>query len=61
MPTEKLVGMHGADLLGTSFFENTLKPNYNHCLAGEAISYTELFEYPRGRRFIAPAHPDGAA
>ena len=56
MPAEKLVGMHGADLLGTSFFEKTLKPNYDRCFAGEAISYTEWFEYPRGRRFIAVSY-----
>ena len=29
MLAEKLVGVHGADLLGTSFFENALKPNYD--------------------------------
>jgi len=48
--------MHGADLLGTSFFENTLRPNYDCCFAGEAINYTEWFEYPRGRRFIAVSY-----
>jgi PAS domain S-box-containing protein len=53
IPAEKLVGAHGADLLGTSFFEQTLRPNYDRCFAGEAISYTEWFDYPRGRRFMA--------
>jgi PAS domain S-box-containing protein len=53
IPAEKLVGAHGADLLGTTFFEQTLRPNYDRCFAGEAISYTEWFDYPRGRRFMA--------
>ena len=53
---EGLVGVHGADLLGTSFFENTLRPNYDRCFAGEATSFTEWFEYPRGRRFIAASY-----
>lgn len=53
VPAERLVGVHGADLLGTNFFENTLKPSYDRCLAGEAVSYNEWFEYPRGRRFMA--------
>lgn len=56
MPAERLVGMHGADLLGPNFFENTLKPNYDRCFAGEAVSYTEWFDYPRGRRFIAVSY-----
>jgi C4-dicarboxylate-specific signal transduction histidine kinase len=56
IPAERLVGVHGADLLGTSFFESTLKPNYDRCFAGEAMSYAEWFEYPRGRRFIAVSY-----
>ena len=56
IPVERLAGMHGADLLGTSFFESTLKPNYDRCFAGETVSYTEWFEYPRGRRFIAVSY-----
>ena len=56
IPAEKLVGVHGADLLGTSFFEQTLKPNYDRCFAGKAISYTEWFDYPRGRRFMAVSY-----
>jgi len=56
LPTERLIGLHGADLLGTSFFEQTLKPNYDRCFAGKTISYTEWFEYPRGRRFIAVSY-----
>ena len=56
LPAERLVGVHGADLLGTSFFEQTLKPNYDRCFSGKTISYTEWFEYPRGRRFIAVSY-----
>ena len=56
LPAQGLVGMHGADLLGANFFENTLKPNYDRCFAGEAISYTTWFEYPGGRRFIAASY-----
>jgi signal transduction histidine kinase len=55
-PAERLVGVHGADLLGTNFFENMLKPNYDRCFAGEAVNYTEWFEYPRGRRFVAVSY-----
>jgi C4-dicarboxylate-specific signal transduction histidine kinase len=56
MPVEKLVGMHVADLLGTTFFEQMLKPKYDRCFAGEELSFTEWFTYPRRRRYLSASY-----
>ena len=62
MPPETIVGKHLADLFGTKFFEQTLKPNYDRCFAGEEVRYEEWFSYPRGRRYLevsySPLRPD---
>jgi PAS domain S-box-containing protein len=50
MPADLLVGTHVADLLGITFFDQTLKPNYERCFAGEEVRYTEWVTYPRSRR-----------
>src|SRR5262249_18171846 len=39
LSAERIVGKHVADLVGTNFFEQTLKPNYDLCFAGEELSF----------------------
>ena len=52
MPPERIVGKHVGDLLGTTFFEQRLKPNYDRCFAGKEVRYAEWFSYPFGRRYL---------
>ena len=52
MPPERIVGKHVGDLLGTTFFEQRLKPNYDRCFAGKEVRYAEWFSYPFGRCYL---------
>ncbi len=56
LSAERIVGKHVADIVGTNFFEQTLKPNYDRCFAGEEISFAEWFTIARGRRYWAVTH-----
>jgi PAS domain S-box-containing protein len=56
MPAETLVGAHVADVVGTTFFEQTLKPKCDRCFAGEEASYSDWFSYPTGRRYLSVSY-----
>jgi PAS domain S-box-containing protein len=62
VPTEKIVGMHVADVVGINVFEQTIKPQLDQCFAGEEVSYAEWFTNSCGRRYMAitysPMRPD---
>jgi PAS domain S-box-containing protein len=49
IPSERMVGMHVADLLGLEMFEK-VKANLERCFAGEDLSYADWFTNPLGRR-----------
>lgn len=53
MPAEKIVGMHVADLIGADFFERTVKPSLDRCLAGEQLTFTEWFTTELGRFYLS--------
>jgi len=53
LSTTDLVGTHLADIVGSAFFEETLKPQYDRCFDGEEVGLTDWFTYPRGRRYIS--------
>ena len=62
VPTEKIVGMHVAEVVGINVFEQTIKPQLDQCFAGEEVSYAEWFINSCGRRYLAitysPMRPD---
>jgi PAS domain S-box-containing protein len=62
IPAEKFIGRHVADFLGTDTFEQTAKPNYDRCFAGEEVNYAGWFNLNLGRRYLAatytPLRPD---
>jgi PAS domain S-box-containing protein len=62
IPTEKFIGKHVADLLGTDSFERTAKPYYDRCFAGEQVNYAAWFNLALGQRYLAvtytPLRPD---
>ena len=62
VPTEKIVGMHVADVVGINVFEQTIKPQLDQCFAGQEVSYAEWFTNSCGRRYMAitysPMRPD---
>ncbi|MDB5578449.1 MAG: multi-sensor signal transduction multi-kinase, partial [Bradyrhizobium sp.] len=59
---EKFIGRHVADFLGADTFEQTAKPNYDRCFAGEEVNYAGWFNLALGRRYLAatytPLRPD---
>ncbi|MGY3609644.1 MULTISPECIES: PAS domain S-box protein [unclassified Bradyrhizobium] len=55
-PSEKIIGMHPADIVGRETFERLIKPNLDRCFAGEEISFSEWFDGPSGRRYWAVTH-----
>jgi PAS domain S-box-containing protein len=62
IPAERFIGRHVADFLGADTFEQTAKPNYDRCFAGEEVSYAGWFNLALGRRYLAatytPLRPD---
>ena len=48
--TEKIVGMHVAEVVGLNVFEQTIKPQLDQCFAGEEVGYAEWFT-----EFLRPA------
>ena len=56
VPAEKLIGAHVADVLGTTFFEHTLKPNYDRCFAGDEITYSDWFNYRTSRYYLSVSY-----
>jgi PAS domain S-box-containing protein len=58
MPGERIVGKHVADLLGTEWFEQKLKPLYDRCFAGEEVRIAEWFSNTGSgdRRYLAVSY-----
>ena len=56
MPAGKIVGMHVADVLGVDFFERTVKPSLDRCLAGEQLTFAEWFTTELGRRYLSVSY-----
>jgi PAS domain S-box-containing protein len=57
MPAAEIVGMHVADLVGRSFFEQTMKPQLDRCLAGEDVAYSAWFgNSEAGGLYLALTH-----
>ena len=56
MSAERIVGMHVADLLGTDFFERTVKPSLDRCLAGEQFTFAEWFTTELGRLYLSVSY-----
>ena len=56
IPAEQIAGKHVSDLLGTELFERTLKPNLDRCFAGEELTYTDWFDLPLGRFYLAKTY-----
>ena len=63
VPAERIIGMRVDDLAGTEPFEETYKPNFDRCFAGEEVSFVGWFPTPAGRRYLSatysPLRPDG--
>jgi PAS domain S-box-containing protein len=59
---ETFVGRHVADFLGMDGFEQTAKPYFDRCFAGEEVNYTAWFNQAIGQRYLAvtytPLRPD---
>ena len=53
IPTERIVGMHVADLVGRDMFERTVKPNLERCFAGEHAGYADWFTNALGLRYLS--------
>ncbi|WP_377828254.1 ATP-binding protein [Bradyrhizobium lupini] len=51
-----VIGMHVADVLGNTVFEQTVKPKQDRCFAGEEVRYADWFTYPDTPRYIAISH-----
>ncbi|MFQ5411034.1 MAG: PAS domain S-box protein, partial [Phycisphaerae bacterium] len=50
---EDVIGYSIADIFGKDFFEETIKPKAESCLAGEEVRYTAWFNFPiSGRRYM---------
>jgi len=56
MPAERVVRRHVADVLGSEFFERTVRPYADRCFAGEEIRYAEWFALSSGRRYLSVSY-----
>ncbi len=56
MSAKDLVGMHTADVLGSAFFEQTVKPMHDRCFGGEEVRYEDWFTYPHARRYLSATY-----
>jgi len=63
MPAQRIVGMRVDDLAGREPFEETYRPNFDRCFAGEEVSFVGWFPTPAGRQCLSatysPLRPDG--
>ena len=55
-PPERSVGKHVAELLGTDFFERTIKPSLERCFAGEDVTYSGWTSRHSGRSYLAVSY-----
>jgi PAS domain S-box-containing protein len=53
MPAEMFIGKHVADFMGAEDFEQTAKPYYDRCFAGEEVNYAAWFNLSFGHRYLA--------
>ncbi|MGL3104872.1 ATP-binding protein [Bradyrhizobium sp. BR 1432] len=53
LSAKDLVGTHLADVVGSAFFEQKLKPQYDRCFEGEEVGLTDWFTYHQGRRYVS--------
>jgi PAS domain S-box-containing protein len=52
LKADALVGTTVAGVFGKPFFEDIIQPRLDRCLAGEAVTYSEWFDFPgQGRRY----------
>src|SRR5262245_53569177 len=62
LPAERIVGMRVDELAGQEPFEETYKPSFDRCFAGEEVSFVGWFPTPAGRRYLSatysPLRPD---
>ncbi len=50
---DTIMGKTVADVLGKPLFENVIQARLDRCLAGEAVSYSDWFDYPaQSRRYM---------
>ena len=56
MPAGSMIGMHMAELLGTEFFENKLRPFLDRCFAGESVRFEDWFDNALGHKFLAVSY-----
>jgi PAS domain S-box-containing protein len=56
MPAGSMIGMHMAELLGTEFFENKLRPFLDRCFTGESVQFEDWFDNALGHRFLAVSY-----
>jgi len=48
-----VVGVHVADVLGKTSFEETVKPLQDRCFGGEEVRYDDWFTYPHTRKYLS--------
>jgi PAS domain S-box-containing protein len=53
IPAARAVGLTVADVVGQDMFEQTFRPHFERCFAGEEVSFTAWIPYPSGRRYMA--------
>ena len=53
---QKIIRMHIGEVIGREAFERLAKPHLDRCFAGEAVSFNEWIESPRGRRYWAATY-----
>jgi len=52
-PLDQLVGHSPSEVFGDEFFETTIRPNAERCMAGEMVRFQEWIEFPaHGRRYM---------
>ncbi len=62
---DELIGHTPAEIFGTEFFDGTIRPQAERCLAGEEVRYQNWFEFPvSGRKYMDISYfpyvsPDG--
>ena len=62
LPADRIIGMRIDELAGKEPFEETYKPSFDRCFAGEEVSFVGWFPTPAGRRYLSatysPLRPD---
>jgi C4-dicarboxylate-specific signal transduction histidine kinase len=53
---EAIVGTHVADVLGSDFFDRTVKPSLDRCFAGEQFTFAEWSTTELGRIYLSVSY-----